>query len=76
LIESQLEQLKTELTQLGVSLSEFGSKVLEESDHSGSVLTHPPRLLDELDSKILPKFLTIQQWLCKPPEQKLKPFKS
>ena len=76
LIEPQLSQLKMELTQLGVSLSEFGAKVLGESDHSGSVLTHPPRLLDELDSKVLPKFLTIQQWVCKSQEQKLKPFKS
>ena len=75
-IELQLTQLKLELNKLGVTLSEFGAKVLGESDHSGSVLTHPPRLLDELDSKVLPKFLTIQQWLCKPQEQKLKPFKS
>ena len=42
-------------------MSEFGAKVLGESDRSGSVLFHPPRLLDELDEKVLPKFLTIQQ---------------
>ena len=57
-------------------MSEFGAKVLGESDRSGSVLFHPPRLLDELDEKVLPKFLTIQQWLCKPKDDKLKPFKS
>ena len=71
----QLSQLKTELAQFGISLAEFADKVLGDVELSGSVLTHPPRLLDELDSQILPKFLLIQQWLCQPKENKLNPFR-
>jgi hypothetical protein len=55
-----LSQLKLELRQIGVSLNDFAAKVLGDPQLSGSVLTHPQRRLDELDSEVLPKFLRIQ----------------
>lgn len=65
----QLTQLRDDLEQLGVSTAEFAVKVL--GDAGGVVMNHPAKLLDELDADVLPKFLTIQQWLCQPKNLKL-----